>query len=1396
MAKQTASPQSFDDDFQTLPQREQEILKVFSLCHEPQSRTSIIKVLTACKIKDDNGKTFVHGTLKPVISRLLKSQLLVEVPWSYQAPRLACHPDFADILTEKVSREDQFEIYKNGIQHTLPLMHTSYWSDYGYPESFERLVRDIRLAIYSNDVAGMGELLAIGEKHYAHRMYETPLFVNICDTPFRPDWFASLHPEIQLYATYQIFYYRLIRLDSLTEHAAFWESQIAITQDTTLKLMYGELLATYFSLRGELQHAIAVTEQLPASTTKMANTALIHFLNGELARAIDVYESILDLYKKKSGKRNVPIMQFSGLFYPLTYLKAQPEGYLKKVKAFLNAAKKEPHPLQPCFSALEIVYKLAMNDVSGARETLMMALHSPNDRFTNYFIGLVAYWYFPERLDGIKRQLQNAFQQTQEYEYHWLTRDFAIITQKLTVPARDKKRYTGAAEQLTEQVQFKSLTKLFAPAEPWEMKLKALLGLGGGPTVQARETRLAWMLNFSKDLKHVNITPKEQIIAKSGNWSAGRNIALKRLNAGKVDGITDQDRKVIAAIHRRNDYYYYGSDYYIEASEALLALVGHPFVFLEKSPTTPIELVKEEPTLIVEERNGEYLLQFSESFDDSGVQIIKETPTRYKLLVISEEHLRIQRILDFSSLKVPEEAKDRLQKAIGNLSKVLTVHSGLEGTHDEIPVVDADSEIRLHLLPFGNGFRLDMLVRPFSTAGPYYQPGSKAAHVIAEVDGKRLQTRRNLGQEKVSAETVLAECPILQQTDDGSGEWIFETPEECLEALVELEAVREKDKAIIEWPEGERLRLKRQVSFEQMSLRIEKDHDWFGISGELKIDDGQVLEIKKLLELLEKSPGRFVEVSDGQFIALTRQFQKQLEEVRAYAEATRSGLRFHPLLSPVMEEFADQIADLEADTAWQESLERLKSAEKHNPKVPSTLQAELRDYQVDGFKWLSRLAKWGVGACLADDMGLGKTVQALAVILERAKKGPTLVIAPASVTTNWISEANRFAPTLNAHLFGGKDRQETIDGLGGLDLLVCSYGLLPQEIERLKTVQWQTIVLDEAQAIKNTATKRSKAAMQLQGDFKIITTGTPVENHLGELWNLFRFINPGLLGSLKKFNERYATPIERYQDHDARRRLRRLIVPFILRRLKSEVLDELPPKTEITLTVELSQEERAFYEALRQKALDNISAVDAQARDKRFQILAEIMRLRRACCHSRLVVKESLVSSSKLALFGQVVEELLDNRHKALVFSQFVDHLSIIREFLDEKKITYQYLDGSTPTKKRQEYVNAFQAGEGDLFLISLRAGGLGLNLTAADYVIHLDPWWNPAVEDQASDRSHRIGQQHPVTIYRLVTKDTIEEKILALHADKRDLADSLLEGTEASGKVSAEELLQIIRES
>ncbi|HEX5658278.1 MAG TPA: DEAD/DEAH box helicase, partial [Polyangiales bacterium] len=374
------------------------------------------------------------------------------------------------------------------------------------------------------------------------------------------------------------------------------------------------------------------------------------------------------------------------------------------------------------------------------------------------------------------------------------------------------------------------------------------------------------------------------------------------------------------------------------------------------------------------------------------------------------------------------------------------------------------------------------------------------------------------------------------------------------------------------------------------------------------------------------------------------------------------------------------------------------------------------------------------------------------------------------------------------------DRERVLRELGPGDLLVCSYGVLQQEIEAIAQVQFHTAVLDEAQAIKNASTLRAKAAFELKADQRIALTGTPVENHLGELWSILNFVNPGLLGSEREFQQRFVRPIQRDRDRARAQLLRRLVTPFILRRKKSEVLDDLPEKTVITLRVEPSAEERALYAAMSEEARERV-ARNPQPGQARIQLFAELMRMRRAACAPSLVLADGAPSSSKLTAFEELVQELRDNGHRALVFSQFVDFLSLVRARLDAMGVAYQYLDGSSTPAKRSAAVDAFQRGEGDLFLISLKAGGFGLNLTAADYVIHLDPWWNPAVEDQASDRAHRIGQTRPVTIYRLLMQGSIEEKILALHASKRELADDILEG-ESRAPFEMDQLLELLAEA
>jgi SNF2 family DNA or RNA helicase len=351
---------------------------------------------------------------------------------------------------------------------------------------------------------------------------------------------------------------------------------------------------------------------------------------------------------------------------------------------------------------------------------------------------------------------------------------------------------------------------------------------------------------------------------------------------------------------------------------------------------------------------------------------------------------------------------------------------------------------------------------------------------------------------------------------------------------------------------------------------------------------------------------------------------------------------------------------------------------------------------------------------------------------------------------------------------------------------------MQQDASALTSIEWNTTVIDEAQFIKNPNSLRAKAIFRLTVRQRVAMTGTPVENHLTDLWSIFHFLQPTLLGSLRHFQLTYVRPIERDHSQEQQALLQRMVSPFLLRRRKDEVLRELPPTTTVRHEVRLSDDEALRYALLRRQIHDKLSTPHGK-RQHKLQVLAEITRLRRFCCHPRLVFPDASSESSKLQTFLDLVEELRDNGHRALVFSQFVDFLELVREQLDERGFKYVYLDGSTPKHARGTQVRAFQEGDAELFLISLKAGGFGLNLTAADYVIHLDPWWNPAVEAQATDRAHRIGQQRPVTVYRLVTKDSIEEQIIELHQQKRALADALLDGSEGGSALSSEELLSLL---
>jgi SNF2 family DNA or RNA helicase len=675
-------------------------------------------------------------------------------------------------------------------------------------------------------------------------------------------------------------------------------------------------------------------------------------------------------------------------------------------------------------------------------------------------------------------------------------------------------------------------------------------------------------------------------------------------------------------------------------------------------------------------------------------------------------------------------------------------------------------------------------------------PGEGSEVITVLRDGKQLRFERNLADERRRAGECVDALRLERYDSPRKWFWHLTNNEDALDLLALLADSPQED-LVVQWPEGAERKVSHTIQPSALRVQIESQHDWFGLSGSVEVD-GQEIELAKILHALRKG-SRYVEVGPQQFVRLAQALRQSLETIDDVAYETKGGkLEFDVTAAPVLQKMCDPSVELKTCLAWEESLRKLQAAEELHPEPPITLAAELRDYQEEGFRWLSRLAAWGMGGCLADDMGLGKTVQTLALLITRAEIGPALVLAPTSVGFNWVREAQRFAPTLNPILYRESDRGEMLQNLGGGDVVVISYGLLLRDKEKLAKVKWGTLVLDEAQKIKNSATKTAQAVRQIEAEWRVALTGTPLENHLGELWSIFRAVCPGLLGSWDRFRTKYAEPIERQKDPARRRSLSRLMRPFILRRTKSEVLEELPERTEIIRTAELTREERERYQAARLEAVMNLAGAGESEKggvaDRRFEVLAALTRLRQLACHPRLVDAEWPGGSAKLELFMEIVEELREGKHRALVFSQFVQHLDLIRGALDAAGISYQYLDGQTPAKEREKRVDAFQRGEGELFLISLKAGGTGLNLTAADYVIHMDPWWNPAVEDQATDRAHRIGQTRPVTVYRLVTKDTIEEQILALHAGKRHLVADVLEGTDQAGKLSTRDLVDLIR--
>ncbi len=1367
------------------------IAELKALVGESVRKATFLDIVRAVGVVSPDGKAWTGPKLNEAIERLIRKRVLMS--------NAVISPDWREHLLLQVVRREGGAALISAVRAAAPRSlheHSRYYSRWELesPYTDVDLARSVFLMALANNEAEVERLIAIGEAatREGREWRDIPLApLLLLGCPADLGFIDSLSPGlrdrvasalVQLLIDYGLTNAGLeATIEAIRDRD--WDWALAPRLDAAL------LRLDLIGERPDSAQARLERVRLHDPVAALSAEAALSFLAGADAVSLPRFREALKQRRKAVGKRKIVLAQEYSLYHLMALFAANDPKLHAEISAQLEIFEDSRPVLAGVLHAL-LDAESGRDDVAKTRLDRVFAL-APRSRAAEGPLDGAIVTLALGVIDGAYAAPREAEDREACDRWGRLAPLAVRIMAQLHIrfsaaPVGWQRRLDalgpGYARQFTQIV----------PVRPsWDRALDKLQSLlvppaESKPDAPAQDRRLVFRL----DATTLDVLPVEQT-AKRGQWSGGRPVALKRLHQrdAKLDYLTVEDLAVLRTLRASRDYY--GVEFEFDSLRTPLALVGHPRVFDAAAPERHIELIAYPVELIVREQGGHIQIDLSHAAGSPRVFIEPETPTRWRVIEVTPALVELAAVLGPKGLQAPDAARERIVGLIKTNNPRLPIRSELAGVTTD--VTDGDTRPILQIAPDDGGFAIRAVVRPLGESGPVYTPGVGARSVLAPGEGGHRRINRDLGAEAAALEAVAAACPALASWRTADHDWRIEDLDSALEALQQLHAY--EGPLALEWPQGAAIKPTRNVGGKALSLTISSAKAWFELKGQIRVDEDLVLDMAEVLARLGSSRGRFVALDDGRYLALTEDLRRRLDSFAAVTEEARGGRRIAPAAAAAVGDLVEAAGKVKAEAGWKALIDKMASAERYEPQLPAGFQAELRDYQLQGFNWMARLCRLGLGACLADDMGLGKTVQTIALLLSEAPKGPSLVVAPTSVCHNWMLEAARFAPGLRVRMLAAAgDRAALVQSLAAGDVLVASYALLHTESDLLASRQFAVAVFDEAQNLKNAETRRAQASKRIQADFRLALSGTPVENRLEELWSLYDTVTPGLLGSRESFQRRFAGPIEKGQSSAARQALKTLVRPYLLRRTKAAVLAELPQRTEIVLEIEPGAEERAFYEALRRKALETLAADEGAAGQKRIRILAEITRLRRAACNPALIDATAGVDSAKLARLLDLVEDLRANRHRALVFSQFTGHLDLVEAALKARGLAYLRLDGSTAAKDRAIRVDAFQAGQGDLFLISLKAGGTGLNLTGADYVIHLDPWWNPAVEDQATDRAHRIGQTRAVTVYRLVVKDSIEQKILALHAAKRALAADFLEDADSAGVLGEDELMALIQ--
>ena len=884
------------------------------------------------------------------------------------------------------------------------------------------------------------------------------------------------------------------------------------------------------------------------------------------------------------------------------------------------------------------------------------------------------------------------------------------------------------------------------------------------------------------------VSPMARLLLKNGTYSASKRVAdadlpgLLSASSEKIDRRIGDYLAVDAAArpddrHRAN-----------VLTALLPMLVGHPRVHLEddEEPLS-VELLSPHLALLEEGRSIRLrveshglALKVPGGAARTGPRLIALLDKPERRLVVGHASPELVRTIAVVDRERPFDRA--FTPAVLETLARTTLPLPLELPATLAPSeVASDTRLRIAFAQEAGAWSVALVVRPFGSSF-VVAPGQGSSRPFAAIGGVWSFTVRDPADEARRASRLAEELALPLEAPD------WHTRLDLAETLALSERLQGVEGVLVEWPDkAPRL----HSGPAQLRVTLARRTEWFDVEGAAEID-GSVVSLAALLAA-RRARQRFVEVEPGKFVDLARMFDERLERLAAATRDEKGKQRLSRGAAFDAHQLFEGFESIKGGGAWLELTKKSEQLDKLEIPVPSNLHADLRDYQAAGFRWLARLAELNLGAVLADDMGLGKTVQSIAMLLRRADGGPAIVVAPTSVIFNWQRELARFAPSLKVVVYRDGDRARTLKSAKDGTILLTTWALLRRDVEAFSSRTWHTVVFDEAHAIKNAKTATAKAARALESDWIMALTGTPIENHMGELYSLMETVLPGLFGSWEHFARTYATPIENHRDADAQTRLARLVRPFLLRRTKSQVAVELPPRTEVRLDVELTEPERKLYDAECSRALGLFPKTGGES-DGRIQVLAALTRVRQLACAAHLLDDRQPRISSKIATLLDEVREVYAEGRAMLIFSQFTSLLALVSEALSTEGLTHGSLTGETPNDERRRLVDDFQGGRFRIFLLSLKAGGAGLNLTAADTVFLLDPWWNPAAEDQAADRAHRLGQTQPVTVVRLVSLGTVEEKVLELHTKKRDLVRGVLDGADLSAKVTVKELVELLK--